>query len=844
MPGLSVRPPAAPMQRADDIMERSRPRSTLALAAAAVAAVLVAPAVPAAAAGTTVVVNSTGDAADANPGDGVCATGGLNAVGAPACTLRAAIQEANNGASPVGTVHFGLPAADPGHAGGVWTIRPASLLPALARPVTIDGYSQAGAAVNTSPTGANAVLPVTLDGVNAGSGYGFALAAGSGGSAIRGLMITGFATGGIQVKSSGNWIAGNRIQASAFDGVFVETDGNTVGGPGLADRNVISGNAGVGVYLYGSGNQTNTVSANLITGNGHGVKLHGASGNVIGGDSAAEANLIAANSGSGVWFRSLAASANTVSGNVIEGNQRGVFVDDAAHGNVIGGTAAGTGNRIAGNTEQGVLVWGSAGVAPLNNTILGNTITGNGALGIDLAAPAGADGVTPNDPGDADAGANDLLNVPVLTSAVTTGGPGTVAVAVDGTLDTPAGSYRVELFANPSGVDPGGYGEGEALVGVTTVIATGAGPTPFSTTAAATAADVLTATATWLPQRGGSGPTSELSAARAVVAPPAPAADAAIMNEDGTLTLAVLANDADPDGDPLTLASAGGAAHGTVTANADGTVTYRPAVNWSGTDGFTYTVSDGTLTAGTTVAVTVKAVDDAPRAVDDSAATTVGAPVAVDVLANDTDTEGDALKVASVRAPDEGTAAVDPAGTVTYTPPAGWSGQASFTYTVSDGSRTDTATVTVTVGIGAVGPPSDDYTPPGFPIEAIEGAGSGSGAAVPGGATTATIATGPGIMATNAGALDGAGVDAPASGPAPVWDPPDDVGDAVHLTAVALSRTVRDPRYPVLAISLAAVFVLVEHLRERRDPKLMRAARYTTEPALVFADPIVTEVRP
>ncbi|MCP4960091.1 MAG: CSLREA domain-containing protein, partial [Actinomycetia bacterium] len=92
----------------------------------------------------SVVVNSTGDSSDAIPGDGFCDTGGTNSEGDPACTLRAAIEEAN-ASLVVSKIAFDMPAGEAGHAAGVWTIAPASALPAVTAPVHLDGSTQPGA---------------------------------------------------------------------------------------------------------------------------------------------------------------------------------------------------------------------------------------------------------------------------------------------------------------------------------------------------------------------------------------------------------------------------------------------------------------------------------------------------------------------------------------------------------------------------------------------------------------------------------------------------------------------------------------------------------------------------
>ena len=82
----------------------------------------------------------------------------------------------------------------------------------------------------------------------------------------------------------------------------------------------------------------------------------------------------------------------------------------------------------------------------------------------------------------------------------------------------------------------------------------------------------------------------------------------------------------------------GSPAHGTATANADGTITYTPAANFSGTDSFSYTISDGQGGSATApVEVTVTDVNDAPVAADDAATTNEDTPVAIAVLANDSD---------------------------------------------------------------------------------------------------------------------------------------------------------------------------------------------------------------
>jgi len=191
---------------------------------------------------------------------------------------------------------------------------------------------------------------------------------------------------------------------------------------------------------------------------------------------------------------------------------------------------------------------------------------------------------------------------------------------------------------------------------------------------------------------------------------PVAGADTATTNEDTAVVIDVLANDSDADGDPLTVTAAT-ATNGTVTIDpVTGALTYTPNPNFNGSDTITYTVSDGTGgTSSGTVAVTVSPVADAPVAGADTAITDEDTAVVIDVLANDSDAEGDPLTVTAATATN-GTVTIDPVtGALTYTPNPNFNGSDTITYTVSDGAGgTGTGTVAVTVSPVADAPVAVD----------------------------------------------------------------------------------------------------------------------------------------
>jgi len=166
--------------------------------------------------------------------------------------------------------------------------------------------------------------------------------------------------------------------------------------------------------------------------------------------------------------------------------------------------------------------------------------------------------------------------------------------------------------------------------------------------------------------------------------------------------LDVLANDSDPDGDALSLVSVGTASSGQVEV-AGGVLVYTPTAGFIGSDSFSYTVDDGFGgQAQANVSITISEPNENPVAADDSASTVAGEAVAIDVLANDSDADGDTLSVVSFSQPGNGSVSQD-GNVLVYTPADGFTGSDSFTYGIADG-RGGEAVATVAVSVATPGP--------------------------------------------------------------------------------------------------------------------------------------------
>ncbi|MCP4361479.1 MAG: tandem-95 repeat protein, partial [Chloroflexi bacterium] len=184
--------------------------------------------------------------------------------------------------------------------------------------------------------------------------------------------------------------------------------------------------------------------------------------------------------------------------------------------------------------------------------------------------------------------------------------------------------------------------------------------------------------------------------------PPLPQPDTASTLEDTAVDIDVLNNDSDPNGDALSLVSVTQPVNGSAVLNGSNGVTYTPAINFGGSDNFIYTIQDTFgFTATASVAVTILGQNDAPIGVADVITATEDTPIIIDVLANDTDIDGDVLQVVTFTQPFSGAVSLNLDYTLTYTPAANYYGSGAsgdnFLYTVGDGQAESIAFVNIAI---------------------------------------------------------------------------------------------------------------------------------------------------
>ena len=414
-------------------------------------------------------------------------------------SLRQAILNSNATATVDDTIVFNIAGT------GTHTITLVSALPSITDTVIIDATTDDSFAANgNAPAIAideNEVAPTAT----------LYLDSTAGGSTIRGLAIWNFTGAAIFLSdgADGNTVAGNYIGMVGFDGEYranagnnsgavrVESANNIIGGSVAADRNVIANQNSYGVVIY---SDFSTATGNQIIGNYFGVNASGTANIPSIGDGVADAtggNTIAnnwiASVGYGIWITPSAVNGDTVTGNRIGtdltgtldwGTVTGIYINGGDN-HRIGGTGVGEGNIIAFSNRSNASMDGVqvASATSTGNAILGNLIygtrLGTSGRGIDL----GTSGTIANDAGDGDAGANNLQNFPVLTTAVSNG---TSTITISGSLNSTASSYyRIEFFASPT-AHASGYGEGQIYLGFANVATDGSGNATFSTPLSAT----------------------------------------------------------------------------------------------------------------------------------------------------------------------------------------------------------------------------------------------------------------------------------------------------------------------------------------------------------------------
>ncbi|HHG3602220.1 TPA: tandem-95 repeat protein, partial [Vibrio parahaemolyticus] len=188
--------------------------------------------------------------------------------------------------------------------------------------------------------------------------------------------------------------------------------------------------------------------------------------------------------------------------------------------------------------------------------------------------------------------------------------------------------------------------------------------------------------------------------------------DVITTEEDTAVTIDVLVNDSDVEGDVLSIQSASVPSEQGSVDIVDGKLVFTPAENFNGEATITYIVTDGDLTDEANATVTVTPVNDSPVAVDDTVSTQEDTVVTIDVLPNDSDVDGDKLSIQSASVPEAQGKVEIVDGKLVFTPAENFNGHAEITYTVTDGQLTDEAKVTVTVN------PVDDA--PTIKVDAVE----------------------------------------------------------------------------------------------------------------------------
>jgi hypothetical protein len=311
------------------------------------------------------------------------------------------------------------------------------------------------------------------------------------GNASRGISVTGASASGnvVQGNSIGTDVSGSAALGNAATGIAIMSPNTLIGGTTPSARNVISGNgingisivgsAATGVMVQGNYIGTNAAGSAAIPNTFRGIAFsNSGNNNLVGGVTITARNLISGNNSDGILIST--SSANTVQGNLIGTDVTGTSaLANAGNGvsisggsnNLVGGMVNGAGNTIAFNTSNGVLVSGGN-----SDGILSNSIFSNGAQGISLSS------------------ANQNQLAPLLNSVVVSNGITTFQGTINSSANT---AVNVQFFANNI-CDSSGSGEGQLLLGSTSLTTDSLGAGSFNTSlpVAIGLTQVATATAT------------------------------------------------------------------------------------------------------------------------------------------------------------------------------------------------------------------------------------------------------------------------------------------------------------------------------------------------------------
>jgi hypothetical protein len=516
-----------------------------------------------------------------------------------------------------------------------------------------------------------------------------------------GNIISGNNGDGVRIEgvgTNGNVLAKNVIglnlnenkAANTNHGVFIGfgASNNSVGDLFWGYGNIISGNDIDGVRIEGATTSGNIVTYSTIGLNAaktlarpnvaNGITVLNSPNNQIGtttgfGD---PVNTIAGNGANGIFISGAAATGNLVRNSTIGGAgalrnvSNGIHISGGAGGSAIGSdNDRQNQNFINGNGGDGIFI-----DSGLNNRIKTNSISNNAGLGVDL----GADGVTANDAGDADTGANNLQNFPVVTAAMMR----ETQAVLNGTLNSaPNQTYTIQFFASDA-CDASGYGEALNYVGGNQVTTDAGGNASFSFTSSVNssypgtvaAGKFITAVAT---NAGGS--SSELSQCRQVVNEPA-----------GTLQFNSAAYSVAESGGNLTVTvTRTGGANGYVQVNFS-------TVNATAIAGQDYEAASGTLYFGPgetsltfDVPVNEDTLDEANetflvKLINPTSGATLGTPNTSTVTIADNDTAGTLQFSAAAVSVNESAATA----TVTVTRTGGAASGVSVNYATTNGTAT------------------------------------------------------------------------------------------------------------------------------------------------------------